>query len=130
MSFKIFHNFFNQLKNAAIINNTFVDVFITKDIYECIKFFFEKGFINTYLQLFANKIRIFLNYFKFYSVFATLEVYLKTYTKFELKQYLYNYKQRNNSLYLLKTIDGLCTIDELFLYKKNKTGVILCKIQY
>lgn len=130
MSFKYFYNFFSQLKNAAIVNNTFVDVFITKDIQLCIIFFFEKGFINNYLQLISNKVRIFLNYFKFYSVFANLEIYLKSYKKFELKQYLYNYKKSSNSLYILKTIDGLCTIEELFLYKKYKKGILLCRVQY
>lgn len=130
MSFKYFYNFFSSLKNAALINNTYVDVYVTKDIQLCIKFFYEKGFIISYLQLIFSKVRLFINYFKFYSIFSTLEVFLQKYTKFELKQYIYRHQKMSNSLYIIKTIDGLCTIDELFLYKKMKPGLLLCRLQY
>jgi len=45
-------------------------------------------------------------------------------------QFVYNYKKVSNSIYFLKTADGICTLDELFLYKKFKSGFLICQIQY
>lgn len=49
MSTKLLRNFLVELKNAALINNTYLDSFITQDIYLLLQKFYEKGFIISYL---------------------------------------------------------------------------------
>lgn len=130
MKNKLLYIFLINLKNASILQKTFVDIYVTKDIYSLLLIFYKKGFINNYLQITKNKLRVYINYFKFQSVFTNLKVFFKRYTKFELKQIVYSYRKFSNSLYFLKTADGFCTLEEVFLYKKQKIGYLICQIQF
>lgn len=44
-----------------------------------------------------------------------MEIYLKKYSKFELMQFFYGHRHFSNSLYFIKTVEGICTLEELLL---------------
>lgn len=121
-----------QIKNSARMRKMFCDIYISiniKYICDLLNIFYEKGFINTYIFITKNKIRIFLNYYKRQSIFQNLKIYHKIYTYRDIHS-LYNDKKVLSSVhfYLFKTIYGYCFLEDLYLQKiKQNNYLLFCK---